>query len=110
MLRLWNKQSFKSTHRKKSGKLRSGNQAGQAISPKRDIAAAPPQWPRADMRTDNQYEMASSPLKFPLLTIIRPMTSYRVESTKFKFEICQLALHHSVFLDEVLKMVGTYWN
>jgi len=37
MIRLRNTRSFRNTHRKKSGTARSGDRAGQAMSPKREI-------------------------------------------------------------------------
>ena len=37
MIRLRNTRSFRNPHRKKSGRVRSGDRAGQAMSPKRDI-------------------------------------------------------------------------
>ena len=37
MIRHWNTRSYRNPHRKKSGTVRSGDRAGQAMSPKREI-------------------------------------------------------------------------
>ena len=37
MIRHWNTRSYRNPHRKKSGTVRSGDRAGQAVSPKREI-------------------------------------------------------------------------
>ena len=39
MIRLRNTRSFRNPHRKKSGTVRSGDRAGQAMSPKREISS-----------------------------------------------------------------------
>lgn len=46
MIRLWNTRSHTGSHRTNYGTLRSGDRAGQAMSPKREIATAPLRWTR----------------------------------------------------------------
>lgn len=60
-IRLSNTWTLKSPHKKNSGTLRSGNRAGQAISPNQEIATAPLRWSSVDVRHPNwQYKMGLS--------------------------------------------------
>jgi len=47
MIRHWNTWSYRNPHRKKSGTVRSGDRAGQAMSPKREITVPNISWTAA---------------------------------------------------------------
>ena len=91
-IRLRNTRSFRNSHRKNSGTVRSGDRAGQAMSPKLRTQVTKSlhvptlhwYWP---------YEMASSPLP---LRFLPTTTSYRAGAI-FKFEMCQWVPRHPVF-------------
>jgi hypothetical protein len=95
MIRLRNTRSFRNPHRKKSGTVRSGDRAGQAMLPKLRTQVT------RVARCDWPCEMASSPLPFPF----PPTTTSSRAGQIFKFEMCQSAPGHPVFLFAVLCLI-----
>jgi hypothetical protein len=104
MIRLRKTRSFRNPpHRKKSGAVRSGDWAGQAMSPKLRIQVT-----RCctfqPLSCDWPYETASCPLPFPFPPTA---TSYRA-CTIFKFEMCQSAPRHPVFSWKFKTVIGDW--
>ena len=90
MIRLQNTRSFKNPLRKKSGTVRSGDRAGQVMSPKREITVPNISWTTAILFHAIWNGVLSSTVPLPPTT-----TSYRADAI-FQFEMCQSAPRHPV--------------
>ena len=95
-IRLRNTRSFRNPHRKKSGTVRSGDRAGQAVSPNYEHRF------RRSIATDH-IEMVSSSLPFPFPPT---MTSYRAGAI-FKCEMCRSVSRHTVYcrISKIMKLL-----